>query len=300
MTIAILGAGGLIGRSLLPFLKGNAVISPSRSLLDLTDSLAVRHFMRIYKPKRVYFLAADVGGIDYNLKHPATIFSNNLSMIHNVFSAAMYNKVEKMVFVGSSCMYPKHAPQPFLEEFLGHGDFEPSNYSYALAKQVGVTMAKTFFDEYGLLTVCPILTNVYGLHDHFDEKAHVIPALVKKIFNAKKNSLPSITLRGTGRAKREFLFAEDAAKALKFCMETLTDPNPINVGSNFEYTIEEVAWLICDALGYTGDIVWGGEDDGMLKKKLDISKITALGFSETVNLREGLKRVVNHYLEMKV
>lgn len=300
--ILVLGATGLVGSALVAELKHQykdaRIVSTDSRQCDLTDSEETDCLFEKLKPDYVFNCAAYVGGIESNLNAPSMYLDRNLVIQQNVYDHCIVYGVKKLLFLGSSCMYPANISQPMHPDQLGSGKLEPTNESYALAKLVGFQQAKNYFWGSDLITICPIVTNVYGNNDHFNEQSHVIPALVKKICAAHIAKYPRVVLRGTGLVLREFIHANDLARALVLCMESLNSPDPINIGSGFEIMITDLAKMIAELVGYRGELVWESTAlDGQKRKLLDSTQIRALGFSPEIPFTIGLHRVILDYLD---
>jgi len=307
--ILILGASGLVGSHLLALLekKGANPLIPTSQELDLTRQQQVEEYFKKHKPKTVFFVAGKVGGILANSEFPADFAYDNLSMALNVVKSAHAAQVDRLFYMGSSCIYPKHAPQPMKESDLLTGPLEETNRSYALAKIAGVELVRSFNQQYHTKYLSLMPTNLYGPKDRYDSnKSHVIPAMILKMDRAKRRE-ESLTLWGTGVAKREFLHAQDLAEALLFLAQlpeekylplTKRALPLLNVGSSEEVTIKELAKMLRDVIGFKGDIIWDQtKPDGTPRKLLDSSVIQGLGFTPKWKLQEGLKITYQSFLE---
>jgi GDP-L-fucose synthase len=302
--IYVAGHRGMVGSSIINQLKKRGyhnIITAKSSELDLRDQEAVNKFFRSNNIDFVFLAAARVGGIKANIAHPADFIYDNLMIQNNIYECCRKFKIKKLLFLGSSCVYPKDCPQPMKEEYLMTGPLEPTNEGYALAKIAGLKMAVYYNQEYGLKTVCPIPCNLYGANDHFDpEKSHVLSALVKKFVDAVDDDSENVVLWGTGIARREFLNVEDLSVALLFLMNTRDNPEIINVGCGEDISIRDLAIIIAEKAGYDGGISWDvSMPDGMLRKCMDISKITTLGFKPKITLQDGINMMISDYKKIK-
>ena len=274
------------------------IITRTRTELDLTDQQAVDAFFESEKPQQVYLAAAKVGGIHANNIYRAQFLYENLMMEANVIHAAWKHGVDKLLFLGSSCIYPKLAPQPLVEDALLTGPLEPTNEPYAIAKIAGIKLCETYRHQYGANFISAMPTNLYGPGDNYDlETSHVLPALLRKIHTAKVNGHPSVPLWGTGSPKREFLHVDDLAEACVHLMDTYSGEEWVNVGTGEDLSIKSLAELICDIVGYTGALDWDtSKPDGTPRKLMNVDRINALGWKASIELREGIERV---YAEVK-
>ena len=302
-SIFIAGHNGMVGSAILRILKRNGysnLITSSRSTTDLTIERDVENFFNSNRPEIVILAAAKVGGINANVKEPAQFLLNNLKIQNNIIDASQTNGVKKIVFLGSSCIYPKETTQPISEKQLMQGPLEPTNEGYALAKICGIKLLEYYYRQYGLKSISLMPCNLYGTNDHFDlEKAHVLSSLVRRFTDAVTQKKDEVVLWGTGVAKREFLHVEDCARAVLFFMEYDTDFEIINVGTGKDISIKELAQKIADKTGFNGIINWDStKPDGMLRKCLDISYANSLGFSPQVSLDEGISRTISEYKEL--
>lgn len=298
--ILITGSRGMVGSALVSKLKElgfmNLLTPPSREL-DLTDRKAVDNYIYANKPNYVFHLAAVVGGIQANIDNPVKFLDDNLLINTNLFSACNTWNVDKILYLGSSCIYPKDCPQPMKEEHLLTGPLEPTNEGYALAKIVGLKLAKYYYQKYDLRTVCLMPPNIYGTGDHYDsENSHVLSALISKINLAKVHDLPFISLWGTGIARREFIHVDDVVKAMLYLFDLIDTPEIINIGTGLDLTIKELAEIIKKEIGYGGEIRWDeSKPNGMLKKCLDVSKMKSYGFYPYIDLDRGIKQSIKEY-----
>lgn len=291
--IFIAGHRGLVGSAIVRALEKEGyknLVLKTRQELDLTNQRAVAEFFAQEKPDYVFLAAAKVGGIMANKTHPAEFIYDNLIVQTNVIHNAHTHKVKKLLFLGSSCIYPKLCPQPIKEEYLMTSELEPSNKAYALAKIAGIFMCQSYNEQYGTNFISLMPTNLYGPQDNFDlASAHVMPAMIRKFHVAKIKKEPSVTMWGTGNAKREFLHVDDLANAIIFLMKNYNDSAIINVGTGKDISIRELAEEVRDAVGYEGKIIWDtAKPDGTPRKLLDVNKLHALGWKHQAPLSEGI------------
>jgi GDP-L-fucose synthase len=306
-TIAVLGARGLVGSSIVRRLQRENyahVITADIGDVDLTDKRAALAWMTQHRPQYVFLAAAKVGGIAANDRYPADFLRINLEIQTNVIDAAFRAGVTRLLFLGSSCIYPKLAPQPMREAHLLTGPLEPTNDAYAIAKIAGILMCQSYNRQHGTDFIAAMPTNLYGPGDNFDlETSHVLPALIAKFHDAKMRDLPRVTLWGTGTPRREFLYVDDLADALVFLMQRFT-PKPrdvfLNVGVGEDVSIRELAALVQSVVGYRGDILWDDDmPDGTPRKLLDVSRLAQLGWRATTSLRDGIDNTYRWYLQHK-
>ena len=301
IKIFVAGHRGMVGSAIVRHLQSKGIsniITRTRAELDLTDQQAVDAFFENEKPQQVYLAAAKVGGIHANNTYRAQFLYENLIMEANVIHAAWKHGVDKLLFLGSSCIYPKLAPQPLEEDALLTGPLEPTNEPYAIAKIAGIKLCETYRHQYGANFISAMPTNLYGPGDNYDlETSHVLPALLRKIHTAKVNGHPSVPLWGTGSPKREFLHVDDLAEACVHLMDTYSGEEWVNVGTGEDLSIKSLAELICDIVGYTGALDWDtSKPDGTPRKLMNVDRINALGWKASIGLREGIERV---YAEVK-
>lgn len=299
--IYVAGHRGLVGSSLIRLLKKighNNILTSTFNELDLRNQSDVNDWFIKNKPDYVFLAAAKVGGISYNKTYPADFIYDNLMIQTNVIHASYLNNVKKLLFLGSSCIYPKENPLPINENRLMTGPLEPTNEAYALAKIAGLKMSQYYRDQYGCNFISAMPCNLYGPNDCFDvNKCHVIPALITKFHNARINKLNDIVMWGTGAAKREFLYVDDLADALYFLMKNYNDRDHINIGSGYEVGMKELFNMISELVGYTGQLVFDtSKPDGTISKMIDNSKIKNLGWSPKIQLKYGLKETYNWYI----
>ena len=298
--IYIAGHRGMVGSALQRKLNAagyqNFVFRTSAEL-DLRDQRAVQDFFEAEKPDYVFMAAAKVGGIMANNPYRAEFLFDNLMIQSNIIHAAYLQKVKKLLFLGSSCIYPKLAPQPLKEEYLLTGLLEYTNEPYAIAKIAGIKMCDAYRAQYGCNFISVMPTNLYGPNDNYDlNSSHVLPALIRKIHEAKLNGAASVTVWGTGKPRREFLHADDLADACLFLMENYNEEGLVNIGTGEDLEIGELALLIKDIIRYDGNIVHDlSKPDGTPRKLMDVSKLHALGWNHKINLQDGLKRVYSDY-----
>ncbi len=300
--IFVAGHRGLVGSAIARKLRSlgyTNLILRSSSELDLRDMVQVVKFFQAERPEYVFLSAAKVGGILANSIYPAEFIRDNLAIQTNVIHSSYLNNVSKLLFLGSSCIYPKHAPQPMKEEYLLSGYLEPTNEAYAIAKIAGLKMCESYNRQYGTDYVSVMPTNIYGYEDNFDlQTSHVLPALIRKFANAKRNNQATVELWGTGTPRREFLFADDLADACVYLMNQQDSRSYglINIGTGLDITIFELAQLIGEIVGYTGKIIFDStKPDGTPRKLLDVSKLTAIGWTAATSLREGIKQTYDWY-----
>lgn len=299
--IFVAGHRGLVGSSIIRLLKKYGytnILTANRNELDLTNQQDVNNWFEINKPDFVFLSAAKVGGIGANKTFPANFLYDNLSIQTNVIHASYINKVKKLLFLGSSCIYPKDNPIPIKEERILASPLEPTNEAYALAKITGLKMCEYYYTQYGCNFISVMPTNLYGPNDCFDlEKCHVIPALINKFHNAKLNKHSKIEVWGTGIARREFLYVDDLSEALYLVMQTYNENRFINIGSGYEITMKNLFNIVSETIQYDGEIEFDtSKPDGTITKLMDNSKITKLGWKPNTNLQNGLKTTYNWYI----
>lgn len=299
--IYVAGHRGLVGSAIVRKLQAAGyqnLIVRTRQELDLLDQSAVRAFFETEKPEYVFLTAAKVGGIMANKTHKADFIYENLQIETNVIHAAHKAGVTKLLFLGSSCIYPRDCPQPIKEEYLLTGPLEPSNDAYAVAKIAGIVMCQSFNEQYGTNFISVMPTNLYGPNDNFDlESAHVFPAMIRKFHEAKQIG-GTVGLWGTGIARREFLHVDDLADSLLYLMQTYDGSEIVNIGTGEDITIKELAEMIKNVIGYEGEIMWdSSKPDGTPRKLLDVSKLHGLGWKHTIALEDGIKGAYAWYKE---
>jgi len=299
--IFIAGHKGLVGSALVRVLKANGytnLILRGRSELDLSRQLEVESFFAKEKPEFVFLAAAKVGGIVANNTYPADFILENLQIQNNVIYSALKHNSQKLLFLGSSCIYPKMAPQPISESALLTGPLEVTNESYAIAKIAGLMTCKAISQQHSKNFISVMPTNVYGPGDRYDaENSHVLPAMILKFHRAKMSQAPSVTLWGTGSPQREFIYSDDLAEACLKCMLEYNTQDTINIGTGQEHTIKDLAQIVSQSIGYTGQIIWDTErPDGTPRKLLDSKKIYSLGWTPKVTLETGIRLAYEDYV----
>jgi len=292
-TIFVAGHTGLVGAALVRRLRAEGatrLLLRSRAELDLRSQAAVEGFFAEHEPDYVFLAAAKVGGIEANRSQPAQFLRDNLAMQTNVIESAHRHGTTKLLFLGSSCIYPKYAPQPMPEECLLTGPLEPTNEWYAIAKIAGLKLCQAYRREYYFDAICAMPTNLYGPGDNFNlTDSHVLPALLRKCHEARLGSAPSVSVWGTGTPRREFLHVDDLAEACLFLMREYSDEGPVNVGWGSDVSIGELARMIAGVVGYTGALQFDpSKPDGTPRKLLDTTKLTALGWQPKIALEAGL------------
>lgn len=291
--IYVAGHNGLVGSAIVRILKKNGyqnIITIDSASLDLRDQQAVKKFFQKEKPQFVFLAAAKVGGIMANKTYGAEFIYDNLAVQNNVIHESYHNGVEKLLFLGSSCIYPKLAAQPIKEEYFMDGALEPTNAPYAMAKIAGIEMCKAYNAQYGCKFISVMPTNLYGPGDNYDLlNAHVLPALIRKFYEAKIHNEPTVNVWGTGNPRREFLYVDDAAEACYFLMNHYDDPSIVNIGCGQDFSIREMAETVKEITGYTGELLFDtSKPDGTMQKLLDVSKLNKLGWKHSTNLIDGL------------
>lgn len=302
--IYVAGSHGLVGSAILRNLQKNGyhnVVVRSHKELDLRCQDSVNQFFELEKPEYVFLAAAKVGGIWANNNYPAEFIYDNLMISANVIHAAYQHNVKKLLFLGSSCIYPKMAEQPMKEECLLTSALEPTNEAYALAKISGMQMCKYYRRQYGCDFISAMPTNLYGINDNFDlNSSHVLPAMIRKFYEAKIQNKPEVILWGTGKVLREFLYVDDLADALLFLMNNYSDESHVNVGTGEELSIHDLALIVKKVVGYQGNIVYdSSKPDGTPRKLLDVSRLHKSGWHHNVSLQEGIETVYNWYCNQR-
>ncbi|MGW1809114.1 GDP-L-fucose synthase family protein [Streptomyces sp. NPDC002078] len=300
--VFVAGARGLVGSAVWRCLEREGfadVVGPRSSELDLRERQAVFDWFAATRPDVVVLAAARVGGIRANASRPTEFLSDNLRIQVNVLDAALEQRVERLLFLGSSCIYPKFAEQPIREEALLTGPLEPTNDAYAIAKIAGILQVQAVRRQYGLPWISAMPTNLYGPGDNFHpEHSHVLPSLVRRFHEAKESGARRVVNWGSGSARREFLHVDDLARACLHLLEHYDGDGPVNVGTGKDVTIRELAELVAEVVGYQGSVEWDpSQPDGTPRKLLDISRLTALGWSPRIELREGLSQTYAWYVE---
>ena len=299
--IYVAGHRGLVGSAIvrrLTAMGAQNLVLRTRSELDLTDDRAVSAFFDGERPEYVFLAAAKVGGIKANNDYPAEFLRDNLAIQTNVIHAAWKSGVKKLCFLGSSCIYPKLAPQPLREESLLTGPLEPTNEWYAIAKIAGIKMCEAYRRQYGFDAISVMPTNLYGPHDNFDPAtSHVLPAMIRRFHEAKQRGDSSVVIWGTGRPRREFLYVDDMADATVFLMQNYSEAQHVNVGVGEDLTIFELARLVADVVGYRGEVLTDPtKPDGTPRKLMDVSRLSALGWKAKVDLRAGIAETYRWYV----
>lgn len=302
--IYIAGHSGLVGNAILKELENQGyknLVFRTHKELDLTNKIEVERFFEEEKPEYVFLAAAKVGGIQANKNFPVEFLYQNLEIQNNVIMSAYKNKVKKLMFLGSSCIYPKFCPQPMKEEYLLSSELEPTNEAYSIAKITGLKLCEYLRKEYGVDFISVMPTNIYGPNDNFDiETSHVIPSLIRRIHEAKIKNIPEVIIWGSGSTKREFMYVDDLAKAIVFVMENYSEEKFINIGTGVDITINELANLIKEIIGYEGKLINDiSKPDGTPQKLLEVSKLERLGWKYEVELKKGLEKTYQWYLENK-
>ena len=300
--IYVAGHNGMVGSAIVRALKAKGfynLLVRSRTELDLLRQDSVGQFFQTEKPDYVFLAAAKAGGIHANDTYRADFIYQNLQIQNNIIHSSYQANVKKLLFLGSSCIYPKLCEQPMKEEYLLTKPLEPTNEPYAIAKIAGLKMCESYCRQYGAKFISAMPTNLYGVNDNFHpENSHVIPALMRRIHEAKEQSLSSVQIWGTGSPMREFLYVDDLADACIYLMENYDHPQWINVGSGHETSIYEISTLIAEVIGYSGEILKDpSKPDGTPRKLLDVSRLKALGWEAKIELREGLEKTYLWYLE---
>ena len=295
--IFIAGHTGMVGSAIERKYRQEGfknILTFSSKELDLRDQSSVDEFYKKVKPDIVILAAAKVGGIHANNKYKAEFIYDNLMIESNVIHFAYENNVKKLLFLGSSCIYPKHSPQPIKEEYLMSGHLEPTNKPYAIAKIAGIELCKSYREQYGCNFISAMPTNLYGTNDNYHfENSHVIPALLRKVVLAKKNNDPFVTVWGSGKPRRDFLNVDDLANACFLLMRQYDESEPINIGSGSDISITELINIIMEEMDYNGEVKFDtSKPDGTMLKLLDISKIKSLGWAPKIKIREGIRKAI--------
>lgn len=299
--IFVAGHRGMVGSASVRALEAagySNILTKTSAELDLRDQGAVDAFFAAERPRYVVCAAAKVGGIVANNDYPGEFIRDNLAIQTNVIEACRRLDVAKLIYLGSTCIYPREAPQPIKEEHLLTGPLEPTNEAYAIAKIAGLKMCEAYAKQYGLSSVTLMATNLYGTGDNFDlEKSHVIPALMRKAHEAKRTGAETMTVWGTGSPLREFLHVDDMAAAVRFCLETDVPYSMVNVGTGDEITIADLTRTVCDVVGYEGELVFDtSKPDGTPRKLADSSRLRGLGWAPSIGLRDGLAATYDWFL----
>ena len=302
--IYVAGHNGLVGSAVVRLLNKKGyknLVLKTRKELDLMDQKKVADFFKKEKPEYVFLAAAKVGGILANNTYPASFIYENLIIQNNIIHSAYISHVKKLLFLGSSCLYPKLAPQPIKEEYLLTNDLEPTNKAYAVAKIAGIVMCQAYNKQYGTNFISVMPTNLYGPNDNFDPiNSHVLPALIRRFHEAKESNSKEITMWGTGSPKREFLHVDDLAAACLFLMQNYDESGIINIGTGVDLSIKSLTEKAKKIIGYSGKIVWDkSKPDGTPRKLLDVSKLHKLGWKHKVDLDTGIKKTYEWYKDSK-
>ncbi|MCX4680666.1 GDP-L-fucose synthase [Streptomyces sp. NBC_01433] len=298
--IFVAGHRGLVGSALVRRLtaEGHEVLTRGRELLDLREAAPTEAYLRDIRPDVVVLAAAKVGGIMANSTYPVQFLEDNLRIQLSVIAGAHTAGTRRLLFLGSSCIYPKHAPQPIREDSLLTGPLEPTNEAYALAKIAGITQIQSYRRQYGAAYISAMPTNLYGPGDNFDlETSHVLPALIRRFHEAKRDDAPEVTLWGSGSPRREFLHVDDLAAACVRLLETYDGDEPVNIGCGQDLTIRELAQTVREVTEYQGRIAWDtSKPDGTPRKLLDVSRLSTLGFTPRIPLKDGIARTYAWWL----
>ena len=298
--IFVAGHKGMVGSAIVRHLESqgyNNIITVDKRDIDLTSQAEANIFFNSNEPEYVFLAAAKVGGIHANRTYKADFIYKNLMIQSNVIEAAWSSGAKKLLFLGSSCIYPKMCPQPIKEEYLMTGALEPTNDAYAIAKIAGIKMCQSYNEQYGTDFISAMPTNLYGPNDNYDlENSHVLPAMIRKFHEAKLSGKESVEIWGTGTPKREFLYVDDLAEACVFLMNEYSGSEIVNVGTGEDVTIAELAYSVAKAVGYEGRIEFNPEmPDGTPRKLLDVSKMKSLGWTAKTGLREGIEKTYREY-----
>jgi GDP-L-fucose synthase len=299
--IYVAGHNGMVGSAIVRKLEKEGftnIIKRNSKELDLRNQVEVTKFFEEQKPEYVFLAAAKVGGIVANNTYRADFLYDNLQIQNNIIHQSFLNKVKKLMFLGSSCIYPKMAPQPLKEEYLLTGLLEETNEPYAIAKITGIKMCDAYRAQYRCNFISAMPTNLYGYNDNYHpQNSHVLPALIRKFHEAKQNNLPNVTIWGSGSPMREFLFADDLADACFYLMQNYDEANLINIGTGEDLTIKDLALMIKEIIGFEGDLVFdSSKPDGTPRKLMDVSKLHSKGWKHKVNLKDGIKMAYQDFL----
>lgn len=298
-NVFVAGHTGMVGSAVVRALhsEGCNIMTEARANLDLTDQAAVHHWITRKRPDVVVVCAARVGGIQANSTYPSEFLFENIMIATNLISSSYEAGVKKLLFLGSSCLYPKYTEQPISESSLLTGSLEPTNEPYAIAKIAGIKLCQAYRRQYGCDFISAMPTSLFGPGDNFDlNNSHVIPALIRKTVDAKKNGEPAVSVWGTGKARREFLHVDDCASALVFLLKNYSEAEHINIGSGLDHSILEIVKTIFDVVGYEGEVeLDSSKPDGTPQKLLDISKIKGLGWQASFTLRQGINSAVDAF-----
>ena len=300
--IYVAGHRGMVGSAIHRKLKAegyNNIVTRTSKELNLKDQQAVKEFFEQEKPDHVVLAAAKVGGIQANNTYRAEFIYDNIMIEANVIHQAYMSGVKKLLFLGSSCIYPKHAPQPMNEDHLLSGYLEPTNEPYAIAKIAGIKLCENYMDQYGANFISAMPTNLYGPNDNYDlESSHVLPALIRKFHEAKEQNKPYVEIWGTGKPMREFLHVDDMADACYFLMQNYDGKQFVNIGTGKDITIKELAETIMEVVGYQGELRFNTDKpDGTPRKLMDVTKIESMGWKHKINLKEGIRQTYQDFQE---
>ena len=303
--IYIAGHRGMVGSAIYRKLQKegfNNLVTRTSSELDLRNQAAVADFFDHEKPEYVFLAAAKVGGIVANNTFRGEFLYDNLMIQNNIINSSYFNNVKKLLFLGSSCIYPKMAPQPLKEDYLLTGPLEPTNEPYAIAKIAGIELCDSYRYQYGCNYISVMPTNLYGYNDNYhSEHSHVLPAMIRRFHEAKERGLKSVTIWGTGSPKREFLFADDLAEACYYLMENYDEPGLINIGTGEDISIKDLASLIKKIIGFEGEIKYDvSKPDGTPRKLMDVSKLHSKGWKHTIELEQGIKLAYHDFLTKQI
>ncbi|GDX36846.1 GDP-L-fucose synthase [Alphaproteobacteria bacterium] len=304
-NIFVAGHRGMVGSAIVRQLQNQGyknIIAKTRQELDLLDQKEVEKFFKNQQIDYLFIASAKVGGIEANRSKPAEFIYENLQIQNNLIHQAYLNKVKRLLFLGSSCIYPKFSPQPIKEEYLLTGELEPTNYAYAIAKIAGLKMCQAYREQYGCDFVAVMPTNLYGINDNFDlTTSHVLPALIRKFHEAKINNAQSVEVWGSGKPRREFLYVDDLANACLFVMNNHNIKELVNIGSGVDTTIFDLAHLLKKIIGFNGEIKFNQSmPDGTMQKLLDVSKLGNFGWQSETDLETGISRVYEWYVKNKI
>lgn len=298
--VLVLGARGMVGAAIVRALQRagqREILTPSRAELDLTDARATANYFDAHAPSRVFVAAAKVGGILANDTYPADFLYQNLMIETNVIHEAFRHNVKKLLFLGSTCIYPRMAPQPMKEGYLLTGPLEPTNEWYAIAKIAGIKLCEAYRKQHGCDFISAMPTNLYGMNDNFDlQTAHVLPALIRKFHEARVGGAGEVVIWGSGRPMREFLHVDDCADACLFLMAHYSDVGPVNIGVGRDIAIVDLARVIASVVGFDGALVFDDtKPDGTPRKLVDVSKISSLGWRASISLEDGIRATYDWY-----
>jgi len=302
--IFLAGHNGMVGSAINRLLAKEGyqnVLTITRKELDLRNSEKVKSFLKANRPDYIIIAAAKVGGIAHNIKAPVEFLLDNITIQNNLITNAVENNAKKIIFLGSSCIYPRECKQPMKEEYIMSGPLEPTNEGYALAKITGLRLLQYYAKEYGIKSLNLMPCNLYGTNDSFDlEKSHVLSALVKKFVDAHDDKKDTVEIWGSGIARREFMHVDDLAEGLLYLENNWDSSDIINIGSGVDISIKELSNLISSLIGYKGKIYWNTQKpEGMMRKCLDITRMKSIGYTPRINLEEGIIRTIKEYREIR-